>query len=271
MLKVMIAENDLLVADMLEESLLDAGYEVCGIACTVEEGVALGKLHKPDFAVLDLRLSDGGFGTEIAARLDRKGELGILYATGNAKQIGLSKDDGDACLEKPYRPADVVRALKIVGEIVNTGKTAQPFPGGFHLLYSSPIGTDSADMPIGGNSAKFNKQKLDAFVLAFGADTAEQIARIFRDAVSDAFGTTLVEAQRDAHALVKIAGVLGLDGFVDACRRVASFAPSQCLNHDHLAMEELRKAQSQAHQMLTMRVLPRLQGVTNLSASRCVN
>jgi two-component system, response regulator PdtaR len=92
MSKVIIAENNLLMADMLEESLLDAGYDVCGIACTVEEGIALGELHRPDFAILDLRLRDGGLGTEIAARLDRQGGIGILYATGNARQVGLTKD-----------------------------------------------------------------------------------------------------------------------------------------------------------------------------------
>jgi hypothetical protein len=82
MLTVMIAEKDLLMADMLEESLLDAGYQVCGIARTVAEGIALGELHRPDLAVLDLRLRHGGLGTEIAAQLDRKSVLGILYATG---------------------------------------------------------------------------------------------------------------------------------------------------------------------------------------------
>jgi len=190
MLKVIIAENNLLMADMLEESLLDAGYEVCGIACTVEEGVALGKLHKPNFAVLDLRLSHGGLGTEIAARLDRKGGLGILYATGNAGQIGLSKDEGDACLEKPYRPADVVRALKIVGEIVSTGKAAQPFPCGFHLLYSSPIGktkrskkdTASHDKEL--SIARLLRQQ--AALAAFGT---------FALGESD-LGTVLIEAAR---------------------------------------------------------------------------
>jgi two-component sensor histidine kinase/ActR/RegA family two-component response regulator len=170
--KVMIAENDLLMADMLEESLLDAGYEVCGIVCSVEEGVALGELHKPDFAVLDLRLNDGGLGTEIAAQLDREGGLGILYATGNAGQIGLSKEDGDACLNKPYRPTDVVRALKIVGEVVSTGKATQPFPGGFRLLESSPIGkakrskkdTASQDQEL--NIARLLRQQ--AALAAFG-------------------------------------------------------------------------------------------------------
>jgi two-component sensor histidine kinase len=134
MLKVMIAENDLLMADMLEESLVEAGYEVCGIARTVAEDVALGERYKPDLALLDLRLSHGGLGTEIAAQLDRKGGMGILYATGNAGQISLTKEDGEACLDKPYRAVDVVRALKIVEEIMTMGKAAQPFPSGFHLL-----------------------------------------------------------------------------------------------------------------------------------------
>ena len=39
--KVLIAEDDLMIADMLEMSLVDSGYEVCGIARTVAEAVAL--------------------------------------------------------------------------------------------------------------------------------------------------------------------------------------------------------------------------------------
>ncbi|MDB5393140.1 MAG: signal transduction histidine kinase [Rhodospirillales bacterium] len=134
MLKVLIAENDLLMADMLEEILIDGGYEVCGIARTVDEGVALGKRHKPDLALLDLRLVAGGLGTEIAAQLDRTGGLGILYATGNVGQIDLTKDDGEAYLGKPYRAEDVLRALEIVEEIVSTGKASLPFPSGFQVL-----------------------------------------------------------------------------------------------------------------------------------------
>jgi DNA-binding response OmpR family regulator len=133
MAKVLIAEDDLFMADMLEEVLVDGGFEVCGIARTVEEGVGLGERHKPDLAILDLRLAAGGLGTEIAARLDRK-SLGILYATGNAGQLDLIKADGEAYLEKPYRPEDVVRALRIVEEIVGTGKSSPPYPTGFRLL-----------------------------------------------------------------------------------------------------------------------------------------
>ena len=38
---VMIAEDDLFMADMLEEALAANGYDVCGIASTVEKAVEL--------------------------------------------------------------------------------------------------------------------------------------------------------------------------------------------------------------------------------------
>ncbi|WP_305321963.1 response regulator [Bradyrhizobium sp.] len=129
----MIAEDDLMIADLAEEILIDAGYEVCGIARTVAEAVALAHKHKPDLAVLDFRLADGGLGTEIAAQLLPFGKLGVLYATGNMSQVVLTTADGDACLSKPYSATDLVRALKIVSEI-SSGNALPPFPKGFQIL-----------------------------------------------------------------------------------------------------------------------------------------
>jgi CheY-like chemotaxis protein len=136
MLKVMIAEDDLLLADMLEDVLVDNGYEVCGVARTVGKAVELAERHKPDLAVLDIRLAEGGLGMEIASRMNRKG-MGVLYATGNTGQMGLTRANGEALLNKPYRAEDVVRALEIVEQIVCTGVATEPFPQGFHVLNGS--------------------------------------------------------------------------------------------------------------------------------------
>ena len=73
---VMIAEDDLFMADMLEEALAANGYDVCGIARTVEKAVELAEHYKPDLAVLDIRLADGGLGTDIPARLKNQGNMG---------------------------------------------------------------------------------------------------------------------------------------------------------------------------------------------------
>jgi DNA-binding response OmpR family regulator len=135
MLKILIAEDELLTADLLEDVLIANGYDVCGIARTVDEGVALGELHKPDLAVLDVRLARGGRGPEIARRLDSRGKLGILYATGDDARIStLTLADGEASIAKPYRPEDIVRALVLVREMVTLGTATPPFPSGFRLL-----------------------------------------------------------------------------------------------------------------------------------------
>ena len=135
MLKVLIVEDDLMLADFAEEILVEHGYEVSGIARTVAEAVALARHSPPDLVILDLRLADGGLGTEVAAQLPALDRPGILYVTGNMSQLELTC--GDACLAKPYRGVDLLRGLEIVAEIVATGKAQPPFPRGFQLLPSA--------------------------------------------------------------------------------------------------------------------------------------
>ena len=133
MLKVLIVEDDLMLADFAEEILVEHGYEISGIARTVAGAIALARRSRPDLVVLDLRLAEGRLGTEFASQLPPLGRPGILYVTGNMSQVALVH--GDACLAKPYRSADLVRGLEVVAEIVATGKAQPPFPQGFQLLH----------------------------------------------------------------------------------------------------------------------------------------
>lgn len=138
MLNVLIAEDDLMIADMIEDALLAHGYAVCGIAPTVAEAVGLAMREKPDLAILDLRLADGGIGTDIAAQLNDLNGLGILYATGNAANVRLTATDGHASISKPYTEASLLRALELVSELVATGQASPPFPQGFKVLAPAP-------------------------------------------------------------------------------------------------------------------------------------
>jgi DNA-binding response OmpR family regulator len=139
MLKVLIAEDDLMIADMSEDVLVEHGYEVCGIGRTIDQAVTLGRRHKPDLAIIDMQLADGGLGTEVAAQLADMERLGILYVTGNGSSRKLDNARGHGCLAKPYRFADLLRSLEIVVEMVVTGHASSPFPDGFGLL---PRGMD---------------------------------------------------------------------------------------------------------------------------------
>ena len=126
--RVMIAEDDPRMAGMLEETLVANGYDVCGTAGTVEKAVELGERYKPDLAVLDIRLADGGLGTEIPARLKSRGHMGVLYASGHVGQIALTKGDGEALIVKPYRSDDVIGGLRIVEQIISSRNAPRHFP-----------------------------------------------------------------------------------------------------------------------------------------------
>ena len=134
MLKVVIAEDDLATVELLEQVLSENGYKVCGVAWTVDHAVDLIELHKPDFAILDLVLSDGRFGTEVAAQLGFRNRPGILYATGYPNDIRLMAAYGEACLAKPYRAVDILGALRVVHQIMKSGVGSRPYPGGFSVL-----------------------------------------------------------------------------------------------------------------------------------------
>ncbi len=132
--KVMIVEDDLLIADMLEEVLVGGGYDVCGIARTVDAAVELGERHKPDLAILDIRLADGGLGTDIPAQLKDCGHMGILYVSGRPGGMSLTEAPGHALITKPFHSQDILRAVELVEQIVRTGEASRPFPPRFYPL-----------------------------------------------------------------------------------------------------------------------------------------
>jgi DNA-binding response OmpR family regulator len=140
MLKVLIAEDQLMIAELLEDVLTESGYDVCGIAGTVDEALALVTLHKPDLAVLDVQLARGDRSPEIVRRLNGRDRFGVLYTTGeDARSSTLTRADGEASIRKPYLAEDLVRALEIVREMATGGTASPPFPPGFRLLSAAAL------------------------------------------------------------------------------------------------------------------------------------
>lgn len=135
MLKVLIAEDSAMLADCLEDFLIWKGFEVCGIASTANEAVSLADHHRPDLAVLDFRLANGTFGSEIRPQLEDKLTMGILYVSGDPLRNILTNLDGEAYIQKPYKLSDVAWALGAIRKI-KTGIPADTtlIPTCFHLL-----------------------------------------------------------------------------------------------------------------------------------------
>lgn len=109
--RVLVVEDEFLVAADLEESLTELGYRVLGPFPTVAEALSWLAEDKPDAAVLDVNIR-GEFIFPVAERL---AELGVpfVFCTGYA-DIGVIPDDLEplATLSKPCTPATLARALQ---------------------------------------------------------------------------------------------------------------------------------------------------------------
>jgi DNA-binding response OmpR family regulator len=134
MTSVLIVEDDLSIADLLQTGLEAEGYRVCGIARTINEAKESAQQDAPDFAIIDVHLANGDLGTEVAANLRCTTNAGIMFSTGNNGDIALMKTLGEAVMTKPYRMRDAARGLKIIGEIAQSGQTDLAFPRNFRLL-----------------------------------------------------------------------------------------------------------------------------------------
>ena len=143
-MRVLVVEDDLLLADVLAEALLCDGHVVCGVASTVAEAVTLARRHRPDVAVLDMQLRRGERGSDVAKQLadtDELGDIGILYVTGEVERVIQDARVGHAYLGKPYRLATMNAALEIVRDIATNGGTSHALPRGLKLMRSSGADT----------------------------------------------------------------------------------------------------------------------------------
>lgn len=133
MMNVLIVEDELLIADLIQHELEADGFFVCGVARTVKEAMASAKQHEPDFAVVDIRLANGDLGTEVAVNLRETTHALIMFSTGNNNDMLALQKLGDAVMTKPYRMSDLGRGLRIIEEMARLGKTQLVFPRHFQL------------------------------------------------------------------------------------------------------------------------------------------
>ncbi len=133
-MNVLIVEDDLAIAELLQQELEMAGYSVCGVARTTREAAASAEKHEPDFAIVDVRLANGDLGTDVAAYLRRTTNAGIIFSTGDSSDLSAMMPLGDAVMTKPYRMSDVGSGFKIIDEIARLGQSAIVFPRNFRLL-----------------------------------------------------------------------------------------------------------------------------------------
>ncbi len=107
--RILVVEDEALVAMLVEDALLDAGALVIGPAATVREAIALLDREEPHAAVLDMNLA-GETSTPVADVLAARG-VPFVVATGYGADGLPHAHAAVPVLAKPYDPGELTAAL----------------------------------------------------------------------------------------------------------------------------------------------------------------
>ncbi len=116
MIKILIVEDELIIAEDLANSLRKMNYEVSGIAKDYFVAMRLIEQNIPDLMLLDINLGGKKDGIELAQELNQKYKIAIIFTTSYADSATLErakKVNPINYLVKPFTPDQLFTAIEI--------------------------------------------------------------------------------------------------------------------------------------------------------------
>ncbi|WP_284614779.1 ATP-binding response regulator [Aquabacterium humicola] len=114
--RILVVEDEAIVALDLCQQLAAHGYDVCGSAGNAAAALALAREKRPDLVLMDVRLQGGDDGVEVAARL--RDELGtpVVYLTAGRDAQSVQRATATrpfGYLMKPFDPQVLHAAVEL--------------------------------------------------------------------------------------------------------------------------------------------------------------
>ena len=100
-MRVLIVEDDFIIAMHLAELVVDLGHEVCATVASASDGLAQAATLNPGVVLMDLRLAKGSSGLDAARELHACHALRCIFVSGNI-------DEPTRTALMPYEPIDFI-------------------------------------------------------------------------------------------------------------------------------------------------------------------
>ncbi|MFN5857067.1 MAG: ATP-binding protein [Pseudanabaenaceae cyanobacterium] len=114
--KILIVEDEQIIAMALEETLVSLGYHVIAKASSGEEAIQLITDHPPDLILMDIMLGDGYDGIQTAQIVDRNFKIPVIFLTALSDESTLQNIkvvNPFGYLIKPCDDRELVAAIEV--------------------------------------------------------------------------------------------------------------------------------------------------------------
>lgn len=125
-LKILIVEDEMLIAANIAMQLESLGYEIMAIIPRGQEAVNAVKSERPDLVLMDINLKGEMDGIETVTLMQLDGQIPIIYLTANTDEISFKRAKATnpyAFLSKPFKKFDLKNAIELASDRILAEKS----------------------------------------------------------------------------------------------------------------------------------------------------
>ncbi len=122
-MRILVVEDEALLAMHLEDLVASLGHELCGAAADAAGALALAERELPDLALMDLTLAGGDDGREVACALHARFGIRSVFVTGNPDLLDTAAAPLGV-IAKPFRDEEIAAAIAQACAAAIAAKTA---------------------------------------------------------------------------------------------------------------------------------------------------
>ena len=127
--KILMVEDDMIIAADISMQLTKLGYEVIGINTRGEDALQTIENNRPDIILMDIVLTGKMNGIETAQIVLEKFQVPVIFLTSNSddatfQQASLAKPY--AFISKPFQKSDLERTLKLTLQRIAVEQDSEP-------------------------------------------------------------------------------------------------------------------------------------------------
>lgn len=112
---VLIVEDEVLSAKYFADVVKLMGHTVCGVATTADDAIDIALTHRPDIALMDVRLKGSRDGVDAVADIrEYVKRMRVIYITASTERRTLDRvrrDRPSLLLIKPVITSELTRAI----------------------------------------------------------------------------------------------------------------------------------------------------------------
>jgi DNA-binding NarL/FixJ family response regulator len=124
--RILVVEDDFLVAADIESALLEAGFEVIEIAETADSALAAVVAGKPSLVLMDIRLAGTRDGIDAAIEIYRKHGIRCLFTSAHSDELARSRAEPARPLGWLQKPYTMVRLIDAVNQVLSDLADSDP-------------------------------------------------------------------------------------------------------------------------------------------------